>query len=183
MPRSQIAISPPFFPSTPLISLQHLNLPRPLFLHPYRRSLTLSRSSCPNLLSTPSCEPHLSDLPSSHPLLFLPTNPSAIPPSIRLSNGHQGRESPCSCLGQTLITHTVTLGWGHSHPFCTWSSPAHSPHLGESNYRSPNGRNEADHTHLGLKGEYIVLLIHNCIPTVCTFGFIARLTKYERDSY
>ena len=65
-------------------------------------------------------------LPSYHPLLFLPTTPSAIPPSITLSNGHQGRESPCSCLGQTLITHTVTLGWGHNHPFCTRSCPAHS---------------------------------------------------------
>lgn len=66
---------------------------------------------------------------------FLPTTPRfsyppvpllSIAPSIRLSNGHRGRESPCSCLGQTLITHTVTSGWGHSHPFCTWPRPAHS---------------------------------------------------------
>ena len=41
---------------------------------------------------------------------FSPTSPSTIPPSITLSNGHQGRESPCSCLGQALITNTVTLG-------------------------------------------------------------------------
>lgn len=54
-------------------------------------------------------------LPLSPPAFLLPLSFSLsttlyiIPPSIRLSNGHQGRESPCSCLGQTLITHT------HSH--------------------------------------------------------------------
>lgn len=83
--------------------------------------------SHPALLSTPSFKANRSLFPSYHPhCLFLPTTPSAIPPSIRLSNGHRGRESPCSCLGQTLITHTVTLGWGHSHPFCPCSRPVHN---------------------------------------------------------
>lgn len=77
---------------------------------PLPPSILPSRSPCPNLLSTASFEPHLSLFPSYHPLPFLPTSSSTIPPSITLSNGHQGRESPCSCLGQTLITHTVTLG-------------------------------------------------------------------------
>lgn len=78
------AMSTPF--PLHLISLQHLNLPRPLCLHPDLRSLALSRSRCPNVLSTPSFEP--SFLPStprffSPPLPPLPLHPSDWVMAIR----------------------------------------------------------------------------------------------------
>ncbi len=100
---------------------------------------------CPCFLWAPSFSPSLQPR-----LALLPTTPSTTPPSIILSNGHQGRESPCSSLGQTPITYTVTLGWGHSHPFCTRSHPPHSPlQSGRGIYRSPNSTNKAYHTHWG----------------------------------
>lgn len=145
MPESHIPITPPPFlhlPSSHFNTSTSWGPPSSIHTAVPSRSLAL-----PALIYWPVSP---SFLPTT-PCFLLPTTPSATPPSIRLSNGHQGRESPCSCLGQTLITHTVTLGWGHSHPFCTWSHPPHSPlyFLGWSNYTSPSGTNEADHTQRG----------------------------------
>lgn len=143
---------------------------RALFLHPYWHSHMLSCSSaliyCPPVPLSPISPSFL----LTTLCLFSPTTPSAIPPSIRLSNGHQGRESPCSCLGQTLITHTVTLGWGHSHPFCSMvssgsaqptvlSRPQQLQELKWFKWALPHSQ--------GLKGGHIVLLTENCVPTVC----------------
>ena len=172
-------LSSPFFPQPPPTSPEapyssiHTAFPSCSLVQPaliYSSLLPLSSISPP--------------FPSYHRLLFLSTTTSAIPPSIRLSNGHQGRESPCSCLGQTLITHTVTLGWGHSHPFCTRSCPAHSTlyFLGKCNYRRPNGTKEAYQTFFEVKVWIYYTLSTQLSQTGCIFPLSNPLSNLSSRS-